>query len=211
MSARVRKSLPLVLVIMLFIVANEATVAAPAPPELAVNHESKQCAEFWGGDECVVCSLPAGWESLGGLWEAECPADYTTVEIKPTCRAGKIARCCSEGHSGAPGDCEDVVINRRAEQCAFVEDIAQCPALPHGWEKHGQDCPYYDWAADVECLDKAGPGTTTGFGSVGIYEAIIVSVVCMLLCSVPLGVLLIFLGVWLVRRRRGQSAESARL
>ena len=43
---------------------------------------------------------------------------------------------------------------------------------------------YYDWADDVECLDKAGPGTSGGFGSVGVYEAIIVSVICMLLCLV---------------------------
>jgi hypothetical protein len=206
---RVRKSLLLVLIIMLFFVASEATAAAPVPPELAVNHESKQCAEFWGGDECVVCSLPEGWESLGGLWEAECPTDYATVEIKSTCWAAKITFCCSEGHSGAPGDCEDVVINKRAEQCAFVEDIGECPALPDGWGKHGEDCPYYDWADDVECLDKAGPGTSGGFGSVGVYEAIIVSVICMLLCLVPLGVLLIFVGVWLARRRSGQSAESA--
>ena len=130
---RIRRSLLLVLIIMLFCSAAEGIAAAPVPPELAVNHESKQCAEFWGGDECVVCSLPAGWESLGGLWEAECPADYTMVEIRPTCRAGKIAFCCSEGHSGAPGDCEDVVINKRAEQCAFVEDIGECPALLQGW------------------------------------------------------------------------------
>ena len=206
---RIRRSLLLVLTIMFFCSAGERAFAAPVPPELAVNHENEQCAEFWGGDECVTCSLPAGWEILGRLWEAECPADYTMVEIRPTCRAGKIAFCCSEGHSGAPGDCEDVVINKRAEQCAFVEDIGECPALLQGWEKHGQDCPYQEWAADVECLDKAGPGTTAGFGSVGIYEAIIVSVICVLLCSVPLGVLLIILGVWLVRRRRGQSAESA--
>ena len=210
MSMRVRKSLLLVLIIMLFCSASEGIAAAPVPPELAVNHENKQCAEFWGGDECVVCSLPEGWEILGRLWETECPADYTTVEIKSTCRAGKITFCCSEGHSGAPGDCEDVVINKRAEQCAFVEDMGDCPALPHGWEMHGEDCPYYDWAADVECLDKGGPGTSGGFGSVGIYEAIIVSVICVLLCSVPLGVLLIILGVWLARRRRGQSSESAR-
>ena len=78
-----------------------------------------------------------------------------------------------------------------------------------GWEKHGQDCPYQEWAADVECLDKAGPGTTAGFGSFGIYEVVIVSVVCGLLCLVPLGVVLILLGVWLVRRRRAQPAESA--
>ena len=113
---RVRYSLPLVLIIMLFLVASEATAAAPLPPELVVNHESKQCAEFWGGDECLVCSLPEGWESLGAVWEAECLADYATVEIKPTCWAAKITFCCSEGHSGAPEDREDVVINKGADK-----------------------------------------------------------------------------------------------
>ena len=205
---RVRKILLLALIILLFLVGAEATAAAPLPPELAVNHETKECAEFWGGDECVRCSVPEGWEILGDTWEAECPADYAMVEITPECSSAKVPFCCTEGHSGLAGDCDDVVINRLARHCAFVEDIANCPALPLGWARHGEDCPYYDWADDVECLDTGGPGGDGGFGSVGIYEVIIVSLVCGLLCMLPLGAVIVLLVLWLLRRRRGQSTES---
>jgi hypothetical protein len=205
---RVWKRLPLVLITLLFLVASETVAAAPLPPELAVNHETKECAEFWGGDECVRCSVPEGWEILGQTYEAECPADYDMVEITPECWAAKEPFCCTEGHSGLAGDCDDVVINRPARQCAFVEDIDDCPALPLGWGRHGEDCPYHDWAADVECLDRGGPGSDGGFGSIGVYEVIIVSLVCGLFCMLPLGAAIVLLALWLLRRRRGQSTES---
>lgn len=208
MSMRVRTSLLLVLLIMLFCLASERAAAAPAPPQLAVNHESKQCAEFSGGDECVSCSPPTGWEILGALWEAECPAGYAQVEIVATCTAHKVTFCCTEGHSGAPGDCEDVVINEAAEQCAFVEDIGACPALPRGWEKYGADCPYYDWAENVECLGDQGGGAVEGGSLIDDYRVVVASVLCLLACSVPLGVLFILLVVWLVRRRGRRSAEA---
>jgi hypothetical protein len=173
-----------------------------------VNHESKQCAEFFGGDECVSCSPPAGWEILGALWETECPAGYAQVEIVPTCTPHKVTFCCTEGHSGAPGDCEDVVINKAAEQCAFVEDIGECPGLPKGWEKYGEDCPCSEWAEDIECLVDEGGGAVEGGSLVDNYGMVVASVLCVLGCSVPLGVLLILLLVWLVRRRRRRPAEA---
>ena len=125
---KVRKSLLVVMILVSFCSAGGRALAAPAPPELMVNHETKQCAEFWGGDECLSCSPPVGWEVLGWLGEAECPDDYTAVEIEPTCAAAKTPFCCSEGHSGASGDCEDVVIDRAGEWCAFVDDI-NCSVL----------------------------------------------------------------------------------
>ena len=192
----------LVLLIMLFCWASEGVAAAPAPPQLAVNHESKQCAEFVGGDECVSCSPPAGWEILGNLWETECPAGYAQVEIVPKCTAHKVTFCCTEGHSGAPGDCEDVVVNKAAEQCAFVEDISECPALPNGWETLGDDCPYYEWADQIKCLGDEDGGAIDGGRLIDNYRIVVASVLCLLACSVPLGVLLILLVVWLMRRRR---------
>lgn len=217
---RVWKGLLVSAFVVLFGLLGERAFAAPAPPELVVNHETKQCAEFVAGDECVSCSPPAGWEVLGNSWETECPAGYSQVEIVPTCAPHKVTFCCTEGHSGAAGDCADVVINEAAEQCAFVEDINDCPALPEGWEKYGADCPYYDWAEDVTCLgDQAGGeirgggeterGEETEGGSLtDNYRTVVAAAVCLLACSVPLGVLLILLVVWLVRRGRRRSAAA---
>jgi len=217
---RVWKGLLVFTFVVLFSLLGERALAAPAPPELIVNHETKQCAEFVSGDECVYCSPPEGWEILGGLEEAECPEGYTTVEIQAVCQAAKNDFCCTEGHSGAPGDCEDVVINEAAGQCAFVEDINDCPALPGGWEKHGADCPYYDWAEDVACLADEGDGEiqgggdtergekTEGGGLADSYRTVVGAVLCLLACSVPLGVLVILLAVWLVRRAKRRSAAG---
>jgi hypothetical protein len=130
------------------------------------------------------------------------------VEIVPVCTAHKVTFCCTEGHSGALGDCEDVVINKAAEQCAFVEDIGACPSLPRGWEKHGEDCPYYEWAENIECLGDEGGGAVEGGSLIDNYRMVVASVLCLLACSVPLGVLLILLVVWLVRRRRRRSATA---
>jgi len=217
---RVRISPVPVVLLVLFCCTAERALAAPAPPELVVNHESKQCAEFVAGDECVSCSPPAGWEVLGNQWETECPAGYTQVEIVPICTPHKVTFCCTEGHSGAPGDCEDVVINEATEQCAFVEDINACPALPEGWEKHGADCPYYDWAEDITCLSDEGGGEieggrdtergekTEGGRLADNYRTVVAAVLCLLACSVPLGVLVILLVVWLVRRAKRRSAAG---
>jgi hypothetical protein len=207
-AMKVRKSLLAVMILVSFCSAGQRVFAAPAPPELMINRESRQCAEYWAGDECLSCSAPAGWEILGRLPEAECPDGYTEVEIDRTCSAHKVEFCCTEGHSGAPGDCEDVVINRAKEQCAFVEDIGECPALPGGWEKHGVDCPYYEWADQVDCLEKDGGGRAEDDGLMGGNLTVVASVLCLLACSLPLLVLLIVLGVWLWRRRGNLSAEA---
>ena len=194
--------------VVLFCSGSQGVFAAPAPPQLVVNHESKQCAEFSGGDECIYCSPPDGWEILGNSWETECPAGYAQVEIVSTCTAQKVSFCCTEGHSGAAGDCEDVVINEATEQCAFVEDISVCPSLPRGWDKYGADCPYYDWAENVQCLDEEGGGGVAGGGLIENLRPLVVAVLCLLACSVPLVVLCFVLVVWLVRRRRHRSAAA---
>jgi len=36
---------------------------APAPWGIALNHTTKQCAGFWGGDEYYRTALPAGWKA----------------------------------------------------------------------------------------------------------------------------------------------------
>ncbi len=152
--------------VALLLLATGCLLAAPQPPKLVVNHETKQCAEIFGGDECMDCDPPPGWEILGYVDQHECPADYTFVEdLDYTCQGFKDEFCCTEGHSGAAGDCEDLIVNHRTDQCAFVDDITDC-ALPQRWEKRSDNvdpyrwtCPGdYEWIADVNCAQDTGAG-----------------------------------------------------
>lgn len=126
-------------------------LAAPMPPRTLVNHQTRQCAQIVPGDECGDVVLPAGWEYMED--DQSCPADYTTIELRPEWVHFKTDFCCSEGHSGSRGDCQDVVIQQHKRQCAFVEDIQSCPALPDDWSAWGQNCPSgFEWVEDIECL-----------------------------------------------------------
>jgi hypothetical protein len=167
-------------------------IAVPMPPRTAINHRTKQCAEIGiCGDECSHCVLPEGWEFLGYSNEVECPPDYAVVEIAPVWKPKKVDFCCIPVHSGVLGDCEDVVINRAKQQCAFVDDINNCDALPKGWEKHGSTCSF-TWVYDIRCLteEEAADRTRTAFieyGLIGLFA---------------LGIALAVVKVW--KRRRQQ-------
>jgi hypothetical protein len=84
--------------------------AAPMPPEIAVNHTARQCARVMRGDECVICSLPEGWEILGREPEAQCPQGYVEVSLQLECKGVRELRCCLPGHSGGQGDCAGLVL-----------------------------------------------------------------------------------------------------
>ena len=71
-----------ILVLLGVMVSWGRVTAAPAPPKVVVNHETRQCAEIFGGDECMDCNPPQGWEVLGYSPPAVCPVDYTLVEIR---------------------------------------------------------------------------------------------------------------------------------
>jgi hypothetical protein len=141
--------------------------AEPAPDKLVVNHETKECAIIFGGDECMDCLPPEGWEVLGWSYQSECPAGYTLTEVEEICTPFKTEFCCTEGHSGAHGDCDDLVINTTTSECTFVEDVNACH-LPADWEATPGEvywaCPgNYDWIDDFECL--AEPATDSNAGS----------------------------------------------
>lgn len=82
-----------------------SSALAPMPPEVAVNHDTRQCAVVMRGDECVDCSLPEGWEILGREGQVECPAGYAQVDLELNCKGIRSLRCCLPGHSGGQGDC----------------------------------------------------------------------------------------------------------
>jgi hypothetical protein len=155
---RISQTLVLML-IPLALTTVSLTKAAPVPPKLVVNHDTQECAEIFGGDECMDCFAPEGWEELGWAYDVECPAGYTLTTVESHCNHFKNEHCCSEGHSGASGDCEDLVINDRNDQCAFVTDINACN-LPGNWKARPEKisrsewtCPSrYEWIDNLECL-----------------------------------------------------------
>jgi hypothetical protein len=139
-------------------------LAAPLPPSRVANHQTRECGEMFAGDECMDCFPPEGWEVLGNAYEVTCPAGYTEIddEIPYRCEPFKVQFCCSEGHSGAPGDCADLVVNNREKECAFVNEIETC-TLPRHWETRPDDvelrsweCPAsYEWVEEVACLTES--------------------------------------------------------
>lgn len=75
-----------------------------------------------------------------------------------TCAGVKSRDCCTEGQPGAPGDCADLIISHRYDQCAFVDDIHGCKpprewtTQPHGWTAEDWLCPAsYQWVDDLDC------------------------------------------------------------
>jgi hypothetical protein len=134
--------------------------AAPMPPRILVNHKTQQCAQVTPGDECGDVILPPDWEYLNSSSGEKCPDSYTLVDLHLEWKQFKSQLCCSEGHSGSAGDCQDVVTQPSRRQCAFVEDIQQCPALPEGWKAWEQNCPIdFYWTRDVVC-SSSGSGPT---------------------------------------------------
>ena len=129
------------------------------PPDLFVNHQTKECALLYRGSVCTTCVPPEGWVEYSKGPYGPCPAGYVRVELKPVCYSSKSSFCCTEGHSGAPGHCKDMVINRSTQQCAFVNDIDACVSLPKEWQrpKAGVLCPFKDhvWiSGEIVCETK---------------------------------------------------------
>lgn len=152
---------------LLCLLAAGAGLAAPMPPQIIVNDDTKQCAMIMGGDECSYCEAPEGWVVVGyESMDDLCPAGYAVVEgVAYECTHSRGEFCCSEGHSGVEGDCADVVINDQARQCAFFAPSSSCsltPAwrsLPTNASTYTWVCPAgYDWTAlDCAALAASAP------------------------------------------------------
>ena len=139
----------IILIVFLLLMCKFA-IASMAMPLTAINEKTKECAEFFMGDECVGCTLPEGWQSL--KFGETCPSGYTVIEAQSECKPYKDTFCCTVAHSGANGDCDDVIVNDTDKLCAFVEDIDKCEKLPFGWERakvnnvrQGRLCPSLDY------------------------------------------------------------------
>ena len=75
------------------------------------------------------------------------------------CEGVKSRGCCTEESAHSPGDCADLIISHRYDQCAFVDDIKGCKpprewtTKPNGWSSADWLCPAtYEWVADKDCV-----------------------------------------------------------
>lgn len=155
---RMPKLVLIVFIMTLSLYLTSVAIAAPIPPLRVVNHETKECGEIFGGDECMDCFPPEGWEIIGRAFDEDCPEGYEDIDSPGyACEPFKDQFCCTEGHSGAHGDCEDMVIHKRRKECAFVSDI-YAVEVPRGWRSRPDNlsgyewaCPYeYDWVDEIE-------------------------------------------------------------
>ncbi|HOE45504.1 MULTISPECIES: hypothetical protein [Methanothrix] len=155
--------------ILAFFIISGIVVAAPLPLQLIVNNDTIQCASFLPGDECMDCTPPDGWEILGPY--GPCPEDYTLVTVRSNCQGFENERCCTKWHSGASGDCQNLVKNDLTRECAFVDDAANRTLLS-GWMKMPENasssswlCPHdYNWTT----LTGTIPAKVAQYGPVNV-------------------------------------------
>lgn len=77
-----KRSTLIAIFIVLFLTLGQNSFAE-AVPQLIVNHETKECAEFIPSDECIDCFADEGWEAVGLVSENECPQGYVKAEYVP--------------------------------------------------------------------------------------------------------------------------------
>jgi len=142
---------------ILFVLSGSSSVSASmAMPQYGINEQTRECSKFFMGDECVSCTMPEGWQMIGVHL---CPAGYKEIQKNSVCTPRKTSFCCTVSHSGARGDCEDVVVNDVEKKCAFVEDINKCSKLPTNWNQAGvidfwgRVCPSHEYEWLEETLD----------------------------------------------------------
>jgi hypothetical protein len=160
--------------VFVFLLAGLA-FAAPMPLQTIVNHDLKQCSSFLPGDECMDCTPPEGWEILG--FGESCPENYTTVNERTSgnCRGFEVEHCCTEKHSGASGDCHNMVKNDLTKECAFMTD-AQNSTLPSGWVKMPKNASSYNWLCPLgyiwTTLAASSSTTVAKYGPVNIASVV---------------------------------------
>lgn len=72
--------------------------AAPAPWGIALNHQTKECAGFWPGDEFVAYHLPDGWQAYFPHYDPGTGVTTLVTELG-SCdfkRKGDEAKCCGQ-------------------------------------------------------------------------------------------------------------------
>jgi hypothetical protein len=147
--------------------------AAPLPLQTIVNDESMQCARFLPGDECMDCTPPEGWKILDP--GASCPENYTIVTAKGICKGFENERCCTEGHTGASGDCQNMVKNDFTKECALMTN-ATTDTIPNGWQKMPESIISSNWVCPLDytwtTLGATNSAAVTQYGPINVVSVI---------------------------------------
>lgn len=156
--------------ILIFLLSGLA-FAAPMQLQMIVNNDSMQCARFLPGDECMDCTPPEGWEILGPY--TSCPENYKLVTVNGNCKGFEVEHCCTDKHTGASGDCRNLIKNDITKECTFMTN-AITDTVPDGWQKMPENtsssnwvCPLgYKWTTSTETI----PDTVVHYGPVNVVS-----------------------------------------
>ncbi len=93
------------------------------------------------------------------------------VNIRGNCHGLENERCCTEGHSGASGDCRNLVKNDQTGECALLADAANL-ALPSVWTKMPENASSSSWVCPRDyrwtTLTETIPTTIARYGPVKV-------------------------------------------
>lgn len=146
-------------------------MAAPMPQQMIVNNDSMQCARFLPGDECMDCTPPEGWDILGPY--TSCPEGYTLVTVNGICKGIEREHCCTEKHTGASGDCTNLIKNDLAKECAFVANASNGTGID-GWQRMPENATSSSWVCPLDytwtTLAATIPDAAEQFGPVNVVS-----------------------------------------
>jgi hypothetical protein len=134
------------LAILSFMLAGLA-LAAPMQLQMIVNNDSMQCARFLPGDECMDCTPPEGWEILGPY--TSCPENYKLVAVNGNCKGLEREHCCTEKHTGASGDCRNLIKNDITKECSFMTNSTN-GTVSAGWLKMPENVTSSNWVCPLD-------------------------------------------------------------
>ncbi len=147
--------------------------AAPLPLQMIINNDSMQCARFLPGDECMDCTPPEGWDILDPY--ASCPESYTMVTVKGNCKGLENEHCCTEKHTGASGDCQNLAKNDLTKRCTFVTN-ATTATVPNGWQKMPENATPSSWVCPLDytwtTLTATNSSAVAQYGPVNVASVI---------------------------------------
>jgi len=88
-----------ILLVIIFLFLTASAFFAPLPYALALNHETRQCAGYWGGDEYTSYVLPPGWKAFELQYSAlsiSVETDIGACQVATKDQVKVYKSCCSQ-------------------------------------------------------------------------------------------------------------------
>jgi hypothetical protein len=94
------------------------------------------------------------------------------VTVNGNCQGFEVEHCCTEKHSGASGDCRNLIKNDITKECAFVK--ATTDAVPDGWLKMPENATSSSWVCPLDykwtTLTATNSAAATQYGPVNVVS-----------------------------------------